>query len=699
MAIDTANLNLQLQAVVQFISARTNQYRDFTAIHQELVNISLLLNSDQLPLQIFSSFSVLSEVLKNIFDTHPDLCQFYNTKTLDLPLNPIVTSASQSLVLTLTHNLMVGQPEAKYNLAANQNILIGRELQPQNSAKLIHVPLPMYKKVSGRHAEIKPVNNAPVQAWQICDLNSTNGTYINGQKIKGCQTLQLGDKVTLAYPSASEKTPKFIYEEQLSPPALDDPHPNSIDADLIFLIIYPNQALGIPERNLVDQISQASPYGFVIVADTSDVSPQDIPAVQINLASIQDWIKADYPALADSFEITELALRPFDSNTLLEPVSSSIHQQQLDKFITPFIELAKKQRSELQASRIRQKLEFQIQQIEKTLSSYEAVLRYEIQCTEASLGNHTLEHWRDQYNRSKKRVDEIKDDFFRDARTQFTRANHDFATEFIPDNLLQRVDSFVRETEPEVTRIDGQVCIQLRSSKGQELHALMISFCQSELTQWANQQWKQVCEEIDGQGLEGLFKQSYQQLDCLPEFQLTNPFNSPAKHLNHDHHFRLSFNEIETDSSYSESSGYSADSIAKIALLTASTAISAAMGSPYAVLQGVSTISALKGLVGASLSRPQQESLKLTQVVDSLKRSTCAHYRNIARYLLNRVAQDINSAIETEERRFRKSRDTADEQMRRYFMEIENISRSYKVRQEALAKDRAAFEQIQRLGG
>ena len=564
----------------------------------------------------------------------------------------------------------------------------------------MHIPLPMYKKISGRHAEIQPVAsiNSAAQSWQICDLNSTNGTYINGQKIKGCQVLKSGDKITLAYPAASEKSPEFVFEGQITSPTPDTPDSTLVNADLVFLIIHPTQGLSTSEKQLIEQVSKASIFGFVIVADISGTKPQDSQPIKANLSSIQSWIQMQHPHLASSLEVAQLPLYPFYPNTPSPPLTPEI-ERQFSELAAPFVDLAKNQGAELLASRINQQLQLQIQRIDQIFTSQEKALSNETQRTESSLNSRPLEYWRDHYNQVKRQTEEARDDFFREARTQFSRTNNDFVTEFIPNNLLQRVDTFVNCLEPGVTRLNGQVCIQLQSSNGQDLHAAMINFCQAELIQWGDQQWKQICHTLGGHGLEGFLKHSYNQLNCLPEFQLTNAFGSPARQLNFTHHFNTSFSEVKADISYNESSGDAFGGIAKIAMLTAQTAIGAAMGSPFAVIQGASAISALGSFVGGSLSRPEQERLRLAQVVDSLRRNTCAHYRNIARYLLNRVAQEIGSAIDAEDRRFRKARDTADEQMRRYFMELENISRGYRVRQETLHKDRVAFEQIKRLGG
>jgi RsiW-degrading membrane proteinase PrsW (M82 family) len=45
------------------------------------------------------------------------------------------------------------------------------------------------------------------QNWEICDLNSSNGTYVNGRRIKGCQKLTVGDHISL-----SKNGPEFLVE-------------------------------------------------------------------------------------------------------------------------------------------------------------------------------------------------------------------------------------------------------------------------------------------------------------------------------------------------------------------------------------------------------------------------------------------------------------------------------------------------------
>ncbi len=73
----------------------------------------------------------------------------------------------------------------------------------------------LYRAVSRRHAEVSPIlgfdSSNGSQFWQICDLGSANGTFVNGQRIKGCQVLKVGDHIVLG-----QDGPEFIFEFQVA---------------------------------------------------------------------------------------------------------------------------------------------------------------------------------------------------------------------------------------------------------------------------------------------------------------------------------------------------------------------------------------------------------------------------------------------------------------------------------------------------
>lgn len=103
------------------------------------------------------------------------------------------------LILGVTNSDNLNSP-SPYYLSPDQGVVIGREFKCQ-----IVIDSALYPTVSRHHAEIKPV--AGSSEWQICDLKTPNGTYINEKQLEGCQTLQSGDRILL-----SKEGPEFIFE-------------------------------------------------------------------------------------------------------------------------------------------------------------------------------------------------------------------------------------------------------------------------------------------------------------------------------------------------------------------------------------------------------------------------------------------------------------------------------------------------------
>lgn len=108
-----------------------------------------------------------------------------------------------------------------YTLVQSQSMTLGRDLDCQISVD----PL-VYTAVSRRHAEIRPVtttsgNLEASSLWWVCDLNSSNGTFVNGQRLVGCQVLRDGDRIVLG-----QQGPAFQFEQ--APQAIAAPNPSYI---------------------------------------------------------------------------------------------------------------------------------------------------------------------------------------------------------------------------------------------------------------------------------------------------------------------------------------------------------------------------------------------------------------------------------------------------------------------------------------
>lgn len=97
-------------------------------------------------------------------------------------------------------------PLLVYTISDNQEIVIGRDPSCQ-----IVLDQNQYTIVSRRHLAIHPPfsqkNGLP--QWKICDLDSANGTYLNGQPLQSCQKLISGDRIELG-----QDGPQFIFEDR-----------------------------------------------------------------------------------------------------------------------------------------------------------------------------------------------------------------------------------------------------------------------------------------------------------------------------------------------------------------------------------------------------------------------------------------------------------------------------------------------------
>ncbi|NJO42228.1 MAG: FHA domain-containing protein [Cyanobacteria bacterium CRU_2_1] len=108
---------------------------------------------------------------------------------------------------------LLSSPDAPtYQLNLTQDTIVGREPSCQ-----IVLDSQQYIGVSRRHSAIR--YKPELQGFELSDLGSSNGTFINGQRLQGSHTLQPNDRIQLG-----ANGPEFSFEDPASlPPTIVQP--------------------------------------------------------------------------------------------------------------------------------------------------------------------------------------------------------------------------------------------------------------------------------------------------------------------------------------------------------------------------------------------------------------------------------------------------------------------------------------------
>lgn len=119
------------------------------------------------------------------------------------------TEQSTAYLQLVPDQTQAAPKQKTYPLSSAMPVVMGRDFR----CSIVLEPS-IYRSVSRRHIEISAVPGVLSadgrQVWQICDLNSRNGTFVNGARLQGCQVLRMGDRIALG-----QHGPEFVFDYHL----------------------------------------------------------------------------------------------------------------------------------------------------------------------------------------------------------------------------------------------------------------------------------------------------------------------------------------------------------------------------------------------------------------------------------------------------------------------------------------------------
>uniref|UniRef100_A0A832H2R1 FHA domain-containing protein n=1 Tax=Oscillatoriales cyanobacterium SpSt-402 TaxID=2282168 RepID=A0A832H2R1_9CYAN len=189
----------------------------------------------------------------------------------------------------LVTNLLSGKTQLL--MQPQQTWIIGRDRQAGVSVQ--------DKRLSRRHAMIQYVPN---QGFYLSDLNSTNGTYLNGEAVRRPILLKDGDRIRLGSLS-------FLF---------------FVCSSALTLEAVPPEILSQAKLNQIDLNTTTTPPAQAPVADVNSEQEEDIP----------DW---DTPLPGSDKETSLFLKSPASREQLSQPGTPELSSLQRDEILDRFL--------------------------------------------------------------------------------------------------------------------------------------------------------------------------------------------------------------------------------------------------------------------------------------------------------------------------------------------------------------------------
>jgi type III secretory pathway component EscS len=688
-------LQARIQEIQKFVSTNFERDRKFRTVFQELEKIAACLKTEKIKLQIVSNNSIAARSLQIYFERHR-LSQFYQVGVSSLPkqIEPVRAAGSATLVLSTSSS------EKVYPLSTTETTSIGR-----NPDSKIAIDSSSYKKVSWNHAQISPCGNL---AWEICDRNSTNGTYINGVRLQGCQKLQTGDRITLAA-SASSAYPEFVFEYSLT-----TEYPESLvemlDCDILCLVC--------------DLATLTNAWqGLITIANAAPIAKCVVIGSIPSLTQVETWLRSQ--DLSDVFELVVLSLSSFSLQTQTSEINS-VAQQELEKFCQSLETFIKGKPEDILAQRLTARVIKELSVIEQVLDREAEAIAQQLQQEEARIQGLATDDVKEQAKKALRKASDDKDKFFKQVKLELNQSKAALLDMYSKKSITYKVEEFIERLKPQVLKKGGFQYIQLRAENpvtaNGNVNADLTYFCSHELKKWADKEWQLVTTTYGEGGLNTIVETVYKTLNFLPSINLDKSLFYSDRRIDLQKSLMNSFIEAPYEGRYQGVSPLTyvlkqiRANMMQFTFLVGFGAMFIGIRVSGGGKQVISSITQplrenpiLFGIVIFLLiclltyTYQKDTTLQLEAIADKLRKELSNHYQSLSKNLVEKLVLEIATVLETEEKRLKDALEIANDRFTTYIIDIEknqlllksNLEQQ-KIQLRNLDKEKADLQKLKR---
>jgi hypothetical protein len=440
MSITVDKLLTKVEAIQRFVADRSSQDREYINFDQTLKDLSECLKRRQLTLQIIGHDLGQIQALQKLLQSNSDLQEIYRVKGSTLPEIPDLEAPPPSSVLIFEPPTKT-QQSLQHELKSAHNQVIGR------NPSAVQILLPDHLSlIGGSHAELRFFSDG---SWQIRDLGSRNGTFINGnpQKFQDWYSLKDGDLICLGSPFQVEGSTIATFKV----PSTEKDHltlaetQKLLDCNILCLVV-PFPSLSDNIHRFIQLVKNTSFAKILIVVNNPENINND--NFRENLTTIKKSLANQLQNI--SFELVSLLLQPFTPScgaTTITPHS----QPEFEEFCNNLKDITTETSEVILAEWATNKLNQIIDRIEENLVRQSIAFQEKIKNDEERFKEISQGNLKKQIEKVYKKVDGERDNFFKQVKTELGQSKASLLDEFRKNSIYSRIEQFASQLQPQVS--------------------------------------------------------------------------------------------------------------------------------------------------------------------------------------------------------------------------------------------------------